>query len=97
MAWLIATTLLSHSYIRVICARVSYASNFEWKGYTFTKYKNMKKISTCSVPTSVLEYPEISTKMCCLQRGSYKREKIIQRKKIQFIRLKRPQTCDDCD
>jgi len=43
MAWLIATTLLSHSYIRVICARVSYASNFEWKGYTFTKYKKHEK------------------------------------------------------
>lgn len=59
--------------------------------------KNMKKICTCSVPTSVLEYPEISTKMCCLQRGSYEREKSYKEKKIQFIRLKRPQTCDDCD
>merc|ERR1712060_930099 len=38
-------------------------------------FYQIQKICTCSVPTSVLEYPEISTKMCCLQRGSYEREK----------------------
>lgn len=46
--------------------------------------KNMKKICTCSVPTSVLEYPEISTKMCCLQRGSYEREKSYKEKKYNL-------------
>jgi len=44
----------------------------------------MKKICTCSVPTSVLEYPEISTKMCCLQRGSYEREKSYKEKKYNL-------------
>lgn len=50
--------------------------------------KKTWKIGTRSVPTSVLEYQEISTKICCLQHGSYEREKSYKEtKKIQFYQV----------